>query len=288
MTNSLDILYILAHPDDESFGHAGTMLLAQDMNLTTGYICATRGEAGQIRDTTLATRASLAARRELELRRAMTLAGLDELRLLPYRDSGMDGTEENNDPRCLMQADEDEVTAMLVAAIRELKPKVVVGFGPEGVYRHPDHIRIGKLTDRAVMEAASGDEPGLGDPWQIQAFYHVASPRERLINSRTNPESPYFNASLDFLNTLGNPAEDITHWTNTSSKGEQKFAVLMQHATQISIDNPIANPESELHRVFMQTETLIRRDVPWDDDENDPITQIRNAFPGTPTPVSGT
>lgn len=281
MTNALDILYILAHPDDESFGHAGTMLLAKDMNFRTGYICATRGEAGEIRDSTLATKATLAARREIELRRAMTLVGLDELRLLPYRDSGMDGTDENIDPRSLMQADEDEVTAMLVAAIRELKPKVVVGFGPEGVYRHPDHIRIGKLTDRAVLEAAGGDDPGLGDPWQVEAFYHVASPRERLIKSRTNPESPYFNASMEFLNTLGNLSEDITHWINTSSKGQQKFAVLMQHATQISMDNPIADPESELSRAFMQTETLIRRSVPWDEDTNDPITQIRDAFPGT-------
>lgn len=279
MTSSLDILYILAHPDDESFGHAGTMLLAKHMGITTGYICATRGEAGEIRDKKLATKASLAARRELELRRAMALVDMKELRFMPFRDSGMDGTEENNDPRSLMRADEDEVTAMLVAAIRDLKPKVVVGFGPEGVYRHPDHIRIGKLTDRAVLEAAAGNDPGLGDPWQVDAFYHVASPRERLINSRSNPESPYFNASLDFLNTLGNPAEDITHWINTSSVGDQKFAVLMQHATQISMDNPIADPESELSRAFMQVETLIRRDVPWGGTSDDPITQIRDKFP---------
>lgn len=279
MTPSLDILYILAHPDDESFGHAGTMLLAKDMELSTGYICATRGEAGEIRDTHLATKATLPARRELELRRAMDLVGMKELRFLPYRDSGMDGTPENVDPRSLMQADEDEVTAHLVAAIRELKPKAVVGFGPEGVYRHPDHIRIGKLTDRAVLEAAAGDDPGLGDPWQIEAMYHVASPRERMLKGRTNPESPFFNASLDFLNTLGNPADDITHWIDTSSKSEQKFAVLMQHATQISIDNPITDPDNEMHRMFMMSETLIRRDMPWGGSEDDPITQIRNAFP---------
>jgi len=279
MTTSIDILYILAHPDDESFGHAGTMLLARDMGFSTGYICATRGEAGEIRDSTLATKASLAARRELELRRAMDLVGMKELRMLPYRDSGMDGTPENEDPRSLVQADEHEVTAMLVAAIRELKPRVVVGFGPEGVYGHPDHIRIGKLTDRAVIEAAGGEDPGLGDPWQIEAFYHVASPRERMIKSRTNPESPYYEAPMEVLNRLGNPAEDITHWIDTSSKAEPKFAVLMQHATQISADNPITDPANELHRTFMQTETLIRREVPWDDSKDDPITQIRDKFP---------
>lgn len=279
MTESIDILYILAHPDDESFGHAGTMLLAKDMGFTTGYICATRGEVGEIRDPALATRASLAARRELELRRSMEMAGLSELRLLPYRDSGMAGTPENSDPRCLVQADEDEVTAHVVAAIRDLKPKVVVTFGPEGGYGHPDHIRIGKVTDRAVLEAAGGDDPGLGDPWQIEAFYHVALPRERMINNRENPESPYYNASMEFLETIGNAASDITHWIDTSSKGDGKWAVLMHHATQISKDNPIMNPDNELRKAFMQTETLIRIDLPWDEVEKDPITQIRDAFP---------
>lgn len=276
---SLDILYILAHPDDESFGHAGTMTLAKDMGITTGYICATRGEAGQIRDESLANRETLAARRELELRRAMRMAGLHDLRILPYRDSGMDGTPENNDPRSLVMANKDEVTAFLVAAIRELQPKVVVGFGPEGVYRHPDHIRIGELTDRAVLDAAGDDNPGLGDPWKVHAFYHVAVPRERLIASRDNPESPYYQASMEFLNTIGNPASEITHWIDTSSVAREKFAVLMQHATQISRDNPIANPENPLHTQFMSIETLIRQDLPWDSDENDPISRIRDAFP---------
>lgn len=277
---SLDILYILAHPDDESFGHAGSMLLARDMGMSTGYVCATRGEAGEIRDGLLSTREALSARRELELRRAMRLVGMKELRILPYRDSGMDGTPENNDPRSLVQANQDEVAAHLIAAIRDLQPRVVVGFGPEGVYRHPDHIRIGALTDRAVIEAAGDEFPGLGDPWRVEAFYHVASPRERLIASRTNPESPYFEATLEFLETLGNPAADITHWIDTSSKAQEKFAVLMQHATQISKDNPIANPENDLHKQFMSRETLIRKELPWDGNDQDPITVIRDVFPG--------
>ena len=281
MNPTIDILYILAHPDDESFGHAGTMVLAREMGFSTGYICATRGEAGMIRDEKLATRSSLAARRELELRRAMTLAGLDELRMLPYRDSGMDGTPENNDPRCLMCADEDEVTAFLVAAIRELRPKVVVGFGPEGIYRHPDHIRIGKITDRAVLDAAGGDDPGLGEPWHIEAHYHVAAPRERMIANSLNPESPYFNKPVEYFELLGSLSEDITHWTDIGSVADQKFAILMQHATQISVSNPIADRTSDMHKNFMRAETLIRQSLPWDENEDDPITRIRDAHPAT-------
>lgn len=276
---SIDILYILAHPDDESFGHAGTILLAGQIGMTTGYVCATRGEAGKIRDASLATTPQLAARRDIELRKAMRNAGLTDLRILGYRDSGMDGTPENEDPRCLMQADEEEVTAHLVATIRDMKPKAVIGFGPDGVYGHPDHIRIGKLTDRAILEAAADADPGLGDPWQVPAFYHVAVPRERIVASRSNPESPYFNAPMEVLNRLGSPSSEITHWTDTSSVATQKFKVLMEHATQISKDNPIADPTSELHKVFMGGETLIKMPLPWESDDSDPISTIRNAFP---------
>src|SRR5687768_10869685 len=96
---SIDILWVLAHPDDESFGNAGTMLLAHEAGFTTGLVCATRGEVGMIRDARLATRDTLPAVREQELRRAMRLAKLTELRLLGFRDSGMVSTPENNDPR---------------------------------------------------------------------------------------------------------------------------------------------------------------------------------------------
>ena len=279
MTEALDILYILAHPDDESFGHAGTMILANEMNFRVGYICATRGEAGEIRDPKLSSRAALGARRELELRNAMDLVGLDELRIMSYRDSGMDGTEQNNDPRCLMQADEDELTAFLVAAIRELKPKSVVTFGPDGVYGHPDHIRIGKIADRAVIEAAGDGEPGLGEPWRAEAFYHVAAPRERMIAGRNNPESPYYNQPLEAFEKLGNPSEDVTHWIDSKSVMDRKYDVLMQHATQIGEDNPIRDKASEIGQMFLSVETLLRVDLPWDENSSDPITQIRDAHP---------
>ena len=279
MTQPLDILYILAHPDDESFGHAGTMILANQMGFRTGYICATRGEAGEIRDSKLSSRAALGARRELELRNAMELVGLDELRIMSYRDSGMDGSPLNEDPRCLIQADEDEVAAFLIADIRALKPKVVVTFGPDGVYGHPDHIRIGKITDRAVLEAAGDGDPGLGEPWRVEAFYHVAAPRERMIAGRTNPESPLFNAPMDVIERMGNPAADITHWIDTRSVLDQKYDVLMQHATQISANNPISDKASELGQMYLGTETLLRRDLPWDEDQNDPVTQVRDKYP---------
>lgn len=278
----IDILWVLAHPDDESFGNAGTMMLAHDAGLTTGLVCATRGEVGEIRDARLATQDTLPAVREHELRRAMLRAGLTELRLLPYRDSGMAGTDDNKDPRSLEQAPFIEAVAHVVGHIRDLRPRVVVTFGPDGVYGHPDHVRIGAITDAAVLEAANDDQPGLGRSWRVEAFYHVASSRERIRMSATNPESPFSQMSEEALERMGIPEAGITHWIDVSSKIRDKHEVLMHHLTQISRESPITDVESEMTRAMLTRETYARQELPWDSTADDPLTRLRDAYPGEP------
>lgn len=279
--DQIDLLWVLAHPDDESFGNAGTMLLACDAGMTTGLVCATRGEVGEIRDTALATRTTLGAVREQELRNAMRLARLDELRLLGYRDSGMVGTEENADPRSLVSAPFEETVAHVVAQIRELRPRTVMTFGPDGGYGHPDHIRIGAATDAAVIAAAGDDQPGLGRPWQIDALYHVAIPRERIIESANNPESPFMGMSEEELASYGTPAEEITHWIDCSGKLAEKHTILMQHLTQISRDNPMTDPDSIAARAFLGRETYARQPLPWNSSVKDPLSILHGKFPGS-------
>lgn len=278
-TPGIDILWVLAHPDDESFGNAGTMLLAHDAGMTTGLVCATRGEVGEIRDPRLATTDTLPAVREHELRRAMTRAGLTELRLLPYRDSGMAGTAPNEDSRALVQAPFIEAVAHVVGHIRDLRPRVVVTFGPDGVYGHPDHIRIGEIADAAVIEAANDDQPGLGEPWRVHAHYHVASSRERLKHFATLPGSPFREMTAEQLDRMGIPEAGITHWIDVSGKLREKHGVLMEHLTQIARDNPMTDVESDLVLTRLTLETYARQELPWDGDPADPLTRLRDAFP---------
>jgi hypothetical protein len=102
-----------------------------------------------------------------------------------------------------------------------------------------------------------------------------------MIANSINPESPYFNKPLEYFDLLGSLSTDITHWIDISSVGERKFAVLMQHATQISADNPIMDTGSGLHRNLMSKETLIRQSLPWDSAGDDPIARVRDAYPAT-------
>ncbi|MBA4180459.1 MAG: hypothetical protein C0506_07720, partial [Anaerolinea sp.] len=94
------ILAVYSHPDDEG-QVTGTLhhFLRQGHQVT--LLCATRGEVGEISHPSLATPETLWYTRELELRASMAQIGLFDVRFLPFRDSGMDGTPENEDPRCL-------------------------------------------------------------------------------------------------------------------------------------------------------------------------------------------
>lgn len=182
-TNSNQRLLVsFAHPDDESFGPAGTLIHYAQKNIAVHYVCATRGEAGSVDPEMLEGHVSLAALRTDELRCAAPILGLTGLHLLDYRDSGMENSEDNNHPDCLIQAPVEEVAEKLVRLIRQIKPQVVVTFDPTGGYFHPDHIHMYKATTMAFYAAGDATrfphhiEAGL-TPYQPQKLYYTAFPR---------------------------------------------------------------------------------------------------------------
>lgn len=136
------VMVIVAHPDDEAFGVGGTMARLRQEGHAVTVVCATRGEAGEISDPALATPETLGSVREAELRSAMAKLGVTDVRFLDYRDSGMDGTPENDDPRCLHQAEPMEVAMDLTALMQEVNPDVVITWDASGGYGHPDHITV--------------------------------------------------------------------------------------------------------------------------------------------------
>jgi LmbE family N-acetylglucosaminyl deacetylase len=142
------LLAAFAHPDDESFGPAGTLALYASRGYAVHLICATRGEAGTP-DPRIGPVGDLGALREEELRCAARILGLQGLHLLGYRDSGMPGSPDAVHPQAFIRAPLEEVVGRLVALIRELRPDVVVTFDPYGGYGHPDHIHM----HRAMVEA---------------------------------------------------------------------------------------------------------------------------------------
>lgn len=168
----LNLLAVFAHPDDESFGPAATLARYVAQGVRVSLICATRGGAGEISDPSLATPETLGQVREEELRCACRAIGIQELRFLGYRDGQMSSYEPQ------------EVEGKVVRAIRELRPQVILSFGPDGVSGHLDHITIGKATTDAFFSA--GDKERFSEhvaerlsPHKAEKLYYVAVPRSR-------------------------------------------------------------------------------------------------------------
>jgi mycothiol S-conjugate amidase len=171
------LLVVYAHPDDESFGNAGTLARYTAEGVAVHYACATRGECGGVAPELLDGYADIAALRSAELACAAQTLGLAAVHFLGYRDSGMAGSPDNQHPGALAQAAPDRVAGQVVALIRALRPQVVLTFGPYGGYGHPDHIAIHHAT-RAAFDAA-GDQARypeqLGDglaPWAPTRLYY--------------------------------------------------------------------------------------------------------------------
>jgi LmbE family N-acetylglucosaminyl deacetylase len=177
MNNHPTILAVLAHPDDESFGMGGTLAHYARKGCDVYLVCATRGEAGDVEPAHLQGFGSIAELRETELRCAAEHLGLKKVFFLPYRDSGMTGSRDNNHPDAQINAPIDEVAGHVVKYIRELKPDVVLTFDPIGGYRHPDHIHIHNATVLAFER--SEDEsfhPEAGLPFKPSRLYFHTFP----------------------------------------------------------------------------------------------------------------
>jgi LmbE family N-acetylglucosaminyl deacetylase len=110
----------------------------------------------------------LALQREGELHCAAAALGLREVHLLGYRDSGMAGSAANSHPDALVQAPTQRVASRLGELIRMIGPQVVMTFGPNGGYRHPDHIAMHRAAVAAWEQVAA------------QRLYYTALPR-RLV-----------------------------------------------------------------------------------------------------------
>jgi LmbE family N-acetylglucosaminyl deacetylase len=141
--DTLKLLAVFAHPDDESMGMGGTLVKYAADGVETHLVCASRGERGwagpEEQDPGLEKLGQL---RTSELENAAQELGLKSLHFLGYIDGDVD------------QADHAEATRKIVTQIRMIKPQVVVTFPPDGNYGHPDHIAIGQLTCAAVLCAA--------------------------------------------------------------------------------------------------------------------------------------
>lgn len=242
------ILAVLAHPDDESFGMGGTIAHYSEQGVDVHLVCATRGEVGDVAPELLEGYGSVGEFRETELMCAAEKLGLASVKFLDYRDSGMAGSKDNNNPTCLYAAPVEEVTAKVVEHIRNLRPQVLVTFDPNGGYHHPDHIAIHNATVAAFH--AAGDEnqfPGDLPAYQPDKLYYSIFPRGylrfavrvmRLLGR--DPKKFGRNQDIDLEMLVGDQDYPIHVRINYRKVIKRKEAANRCHASQLDFSS--SNP----------------------------------------------
>lgn len=178
---SRKLIFIGAHPDDETFAVGGTLAQYAAAGVEVYYACATRGEAGTVNPSKLRGFKEMGDMRWSELECAVKELGLAGLVHLGYRDSGMPGWEDNKHPQALINVPVEEAAGPIVKVIRELKPQVVVTHDPIGGYRHPDHIAVHRAAVRAFYASSDPAQyPEAGAAFQPQKLYFHIFPRRAL------------------------------------------------------------------------------------------------------------
>ncbi len=271
--SNLHVLAVFAHPDDEGFGCGGVLAMLVSRGASVTLVCATNGDVGEISDPSLATPETLAEVRQEELRRAMNVTGVQDIRFLGYRDSGMAGTEENNHPNSLYQAEPSTVVERLVEIFRNVSPDIVFTHDPSGGYGHPDHVTVYQRTTNAFSEALGSTAP------KAPLLYHVCFPRsafrrmwQHMLDSGITP--PFASEEVD---TIGSPDEDVTTTLDVTSFVDTKIASLECHQTQLDPNGPFAQMPKEFTRKIMSTEYFALAHPENASDEADLLARLGEA-----------
>jgi LmbE family N-acetylglucosaminyl deacetylase len=244
------LMAIFAHPDDEAFGTGGSLSKYAAEGTDVYLVTATRGEAGGIAEPDLATEANLPLVREQELNCACQIYAIHPPIFLDYVDGQLPIVHQG------------QAVGKLVRLIRELRPQVVVTFGPDGIYGHYDHIAVHRWATIAVDLAAAPDcfPDQLTDvcqPHQVDKFYYRALPEEQVAAMAEEGRPAVMMDGVPFY-FVGRGADEITTIVDVSEYVEAKLHGIRCHVTQVGSQSSFSEtPDEVMQQPWFRKEHFI-------------------------------
>jgi len=249
MAETLKLMAVLAHPDDESLGFGGVLAKYAAEHIETSLVTATRGERGWLGDEReYPGLEALGQIREAELRAAAGFLGIRSVDFLGYLDGELD------------RAHPAEVVAKIVGHLRRVKPDVVVTFGPDGSYGHPDHIAISQCTTAAIIEAASTSSlycRGLA-PHRVAKLYYLVSTQEFLDVFQFVFGDLVMQIDGVERRGAGWPDWQITTRVDTWAYWRTVWKAVCCHRTQLPANHLLERLSEEKHKVLWGCQTYYR------------------------------
>lgn len=210
------LLAVFAHPDDESLASGGLLSWCAARGARVSLLCVSRGEAGQTLERQ--SPENLGDIRAGELRDAAAALGLTDVTLLRHPD-GM-----------LPWLDGGVLASDVLETITAARPDVVVTFGEDGLYWHPDHIAVQAATREAIA-ALGASAPALFyvtmPLGQMEAVLAVAAPR-------LAPSARRDLLGIADAAAFGAAAQPPTLVLHTGSFAVRRLAAIRCHRTQVA------------------------------------------------------
>ena len=284
---TLRLMAVHAHPDDESSKGAATMCRYVAEGVEVVVVTCTGGERGSVLNPKLDRPDvidNMSEIRRAEMDRAREILGVRQ-EWLGYVDSGLP----EGDPLpplpegCFGLVDPIEAAEPLVRLIRSFKPHVLTTYDENGGYPHPDHVMCHKISVAAFD--AAGDPamyPDAGEPWQpLKLYYHHSFHRQRTVAMHeamlaAGLESPYAERLEEWK---PDPAHDarITTKVPCADYFDVRDRALLAHATQIDPHGAWFATPLEIQQKAWPTEDyeLVRSSVESELPEDDLFAGVR-------------
>jgi N-acetyl-1-D-myo-inositol-2-amino-2-deoxy-alpha-D-glucopyranoside deacetylase len=248
------LLFIHAHPDDETLTTGLTMASYAARGHDVHLLTCTLGEEGEVIPAALAHLGAeredgLGPWRQEELRAAMSLLGVRHAVLgedpragvaSRFRDSGMAGTPSAERPDAFARAEPVEAAAMVAAHIRAVRPDVVVTYDEHGGYSHPDHVQTHRLTMSALATLAAQAGPGAES---VPVAFCILTPASWASQDRRwlydkvvcdGPNGVVLQQDEPYPPSVV-PDETVTHVVEEPTLVEMQSRALAEHATQVLV-----------------------------------------------------
>jgi len=256
MADTLTLMAVHAHPDDEASSTGGILALYSDQGIRTVVVTCTNGEfgdaPGQVKPGEDGhDEQEVAQLRLTELRQACKILGVTHLELLGYHDSGMPNWEYKDRPDAFCNVPLDEVSGRIAALIEQYEPQVVVSYDDKGIYQHPDHVHAARAAAAAVARTGTAAK-----------FYHTAmrpSAWRKIWEAlrELGAEVPDREITPEERQQLAEAEAAITTSVDIRPVLERKGEALHAHASQIQ-DSWFAKLPPEVTQEAFGAETFVR------------------------------
>lgn len=280
-SESLRLMCVHAHPDDESSKGAATMARYASEGVDVLVVTLTDGSRGSVLNPAMdrpEVQANITEIRAAEMDRAREILGVRQV-FLGFVDSGLPEGDPLPPlpPGCFALGELEEQTEALVRVVRSQRPHVMTTYDEHGGYPHPDHIRCHEVSVAAFEAAGDPDRfPDAGEPWQpLKLYYNLTFHKSRLERLHqamlaAKMDSPY----AEWLVNWEDKPEDVERLTTSVPCAEWfsvRDAALIAHATQVDPTGrwfavPIElQQETWPYEDFQLARSLVDTSLPEDD-----------------------